>query len=375
MSFTPPSRILHVVDTLEFGGLERVVADLAIAQAAQGRQVEVFSLNDTRGFRPMLEAAGVPVVVGAKRGTLDLRMLSALRHNVSSNAVQVVHTHNFVPNYYAALATRFVAHPPALVNTCHNMGTRLSNRRLRWLYRWSLRHTARIALVGRQVRDRLVETGVAEPGKADVVLNGVPVPATTGDRDAARDRLGIPRDALLLGSVGRLVALKNHRLLLDAMPGLLAKHPRLHAVIVGDGPLQPELQRQIDGLGLARHIHLAGPRNDVQALLPAFDVFVLPSRTEGLSIALLEACAAGLAVVATDVGGNGEIIADQSTGRLVPSDDLPALQDAVGALLHDRDGRRRLGGAAREWVRMHGSVDAMRQNYDTVYARALDARR
>jgi glycosyltransferase involved in cell wall biosynthesis len=369
------SSILHVVDTLAFGGLERVVTDLAIAQAAHGHRVQVFSIADTDGFRPVLEAAGVPVLVGGKRGTLDLGVLRALRRCVAEGDVDVVHTHNFVPNYYAVAATRLADRPLAIVNTCHNMGTRLRNRRLRWLYRWSLRHTGRIALVGRQVLASLVSMGVADPRKAVVVLNGVPVADRPGDRDQARDRLGIPRDALLLGCVGRLVELKNHAMLIDALPGLLAAHPALQAVIVGDGPLQAALQARIDALGLGVRVRLTGARDDVHALLPALDVFVLPSRTEGLSIALLEACAAGLAVVATDVGGNGEIIADGRTGRLVPSDDVPALQAALDALLQDPAGRSRLGAAAREWVRSHGSVDAMRQNYDTVYAEARDADR
>lgn len=374
MGMHPLSRILHVVDTLAYGGLERVVSDLAIAQSAHGHRVEVFSINATDGFRATLEAAGVPVRVGGKRGTFDLRVLRALRRCIVDGRVDTVHTHNFVPSYYAVAATRLLAKPPAIVNTCHNMGARLSNRRLRWLYRWSLRHTARIALVGRQVRDSLVAMGVVEPGKADVVLNGVPVPASTGEPSLARARLGIAQDALVIGCVGRLVELKNQRLLLDALPGLVAAHPALKAVVVGDGPLRPELQARIEALGLDDRVHLAGPRGDVLDLLPGFDLFVLPSRTEGLSIALLEACAAGLAVVATDVGGNPEIISDGQTGRLVPSDDLPALRNALDALLRAPDARARLGKAARDWVRLNGSVDAMRQHYDAAYARARDAR-
>jgi glycosyltransferase involved in cell wall biosynthesis len=368
-----PRSVLHVVDTLAFGGLERVACDLAIAQAAHGHNVRVFSICETDGFRDALESAGIPVHVGGKRGTLDLDVLRGLRRCMADHAVEVVHTHNFVPNYYVVAATRLARRAPAIVNTCHNMGARLANQRLRWLYRWSLRHTARLALVGRQVRDRLVATGIADPRKSDVVLNGVAVPVVPGDRDAARARLGVPADALLVGCVGRLVELKNHALLVDALPGLLAAHPALHAVIVGDGPLQGALQARIDDAGLGARVKLAGARADVQALLPALDVFVLPSRTEGLSIALLEACAAGLAVVATDVGGNPEIVADGRTGRLVPSDDLPALQSALHALLQDAGERARLGSAARDWVRAHGSVDAMRQNYDLVYAKACDA--
>lgn len=365
--------IIHVVDSLEYGGLERVVADLAVAQAAHGHAVRVFSISDTNGFRASLEAAGIPVEIGGKQGAFDLGVLRALRRASLRGGADILHTHNFVPSYYAAAATRFALRRPALVNTCHNMGARLGNRRLRGLYSWSLRHTARVALVGQQVRDSLVSLGVVPQEKADVVLNGVPTDRTSGSRRDARARLGLPTDARVLGCVGRLVELKRHRLLIDAMPDLLIRHPDLHAVIVGEGPLEAALRARIAELGLDGRVLLTGARNDVPDLLPAFDVFVLPSRTEGLSIALLEACAAGLAIVATDVGGNGEIVHDGDTGRLVPSDDPAALAQALDELLGDDAGRQRFGQAAREWVVAHGSVDAMRQNYDTVYAKALDA--
>lgn len=366
--------IVHVVDSLEYGGLERVVADLAIAQAGHGHHVRVFSISETDGFRPALEAAGIPVVVGAKQGALDLRVLRALRKVTVGAGTDIVHTHNFVPGYYAAAATRMASDAPTLVNTCHNMGARLSNRRLRGLYRWSLRHTARVAMVGRQVRDSLLSMGIVDASKADVVLNGVPVGRQAGDRASARASLGIPGDALLIGCVGRLVALKNHRLVIDTFPALLASHPNLHLAVIGEGPLQGELQARIDALGLSERVHLTGARDDVPGLLPAFDVFVLPSRTEGLSIALLEACAAGLAIVATDVGGNGEIVRDGATGCLIPSDDGSALQTALDSLLRSPPERQRLGDAARAWVAANASVDAMRQNYDMLYASALDAR-
>lgn len=381
-------RILHVVDTLGFGGLERVVADLARAQAAHGHRVAVFAIEDrdpppgagAPGFRGELERAGIPVIAGDKRGRLDRGVWRRLRRaalgeGAEATGVQIVHSHNFVPSYYAAAAA--IGHGPgtALVNTCHNMGTRLSNRRLRWLYRWSLGRTQRVALVGQQVRRTLVGGGVVAPWQAEVVLNGIPLErhaSPSGARAAARAALGVPEDALLLGSVGRLVALKNHALLIDALSGLLPAHPALHAAIVGDGPLMGELRERIASHGLAERVHLAGARGDVPALLPAFDAFVLPSRTEGLSIALLEAAAAGLPIVATDVGGNAEVVQDGRSGRLVPSDDAAALQAALDELLRSPGLRRAMGDAGRGWVRNRASIDAMRRSYDGVYARALE---
>ncbi|MBB1472360.1 glycosyltransferase [Luteimonas sp. MC1782] len=365
--------IVHVVDSLELGGLERVVADLAIAQSAHGHRVLVFSINDTGGFRAELEAAGVPVVIGGKRGPLDIGVLRALRSSAGGLQADIVHTHNFVPSYYAALALLFNRHA-TLVNTCHNMGARLANRRLRTLYRWSLARTRRVAMVGQQVHDQLVASGIARANLAEVVHNGIPLlrhADPVAARDEARAAFGLAAgDAPVIGCVGRLVELKNQRIVLEQVPALLAGFPRLKLVMVGDGPLAADLRARADALGIADRVLLAGPRGNVPALLPAFDVFALPSLTEGLSIALLEACAAGLAIVAGRVGGNVEIISDGDNGRLFAPTDGTGLQGILRELLGDDALRVRLGTAARQRVELHGSVDVMRARYDAFYQRA-----
>jgi glycosyltransferase involved in cell wall biosynthesis len=368
-------RITHVVDSLEFGGLERVVTDLAIAQQAAGHRVQVFSINETTGFRSQLDAADIPVIVGDKRRSFDLQVLRLLR--AAARASDIVHAHNFVPNYYAAFAMLGLHHRPALVGTCHDMGQRLSRRRLRWLYRWSLMHTARVAMVGQQVCDRFVQMGVVETTRAVTVLNGVPVEhfaPSLARRVAARTRIGLPNDVPVIGCVGRLVALKNHALLLAQLPALLRTYPNLRVVLVGDGPLRDILAAQIADLGLDRHVQLLGARTDIPDLLPAFDIFALPSQTEGLSIALLEACASGLTVLASTVGGNPEIIRHHETGWLVPPNDGAALQTGLGELLGNAQLRARFGAAARAWVVENASVEALRTAYDQLYATALATR-
>jgi hypothetical protein len=169
-------RVLHVVDSLEFGGLERVVTDLAIAQHRAGALVKVYSLMHTDGLRAELEAAGVEVIVGGKKRMADPGVLLRLRRVVRQHDIGIVHAHNFVPNYYAAIATRLMGRTaPVQVCTCHDMGMRLSNDRLRRLFLWSLRHTARVAMVGRQVHERFIERGWVAPERATTsALSGAP---------------------------------------------------------------------------------------------------------------------------------------------------------------------------------------------------------
>lgn len=366
--------ILHVVDSLEFGGLERVVTDLAIAQQQHGHRVAVFSINHTTGFSSELTAVGIPVHIGNKSGTLDWGVIKSLRRAASDMSADVVHAHNFVPNYYAALSLLAWWGAPTLVNTCHDMGTRLNHKRLKFLFECSLKRTARVAMVGQQVFDRYIQTGMVRKTQAETVLNGIPVERFTSTperRQKARALLGLEPNDLVIGCVGRLVGLKNHRLLIGLLPSLTQAHPDLKLVIVGYGELHEELNAQAARLGMSKHLLITGQRSDVADLLPAFDVFALPSLTEGLSIALLEACATGLAVLASSVGGNPEIIKDDHSGLLVGSNDAPATQAALLRLLGDSSLRTRLGETAQHWVLEHASAKALHQSYDRFYRSAL----
>jgi glycosyltransferase involved in cell wall biosynthesis len=253
------------------------------------------------------------------------------------------------------------------------MGTRLANRKLRWLYRLSLTRTARVAMVGKQVHDHFVKSGLVLESNATTVLNGIPVDRFRNSperRAAARHSLGLDLDTPVIGCVGRLVALKNHAVLLAAFQELLPSFPTLQLVLVGDGPLANELRALAIELGIADRVRFLGAHPAVADLLPAFDVFALPSKTEGLSIALLEACATGLAVVATAVGGNPDIIADGKTGLLVAVDDKEALAAALNGLLSSPSERARLGTAASQWVETHASAESLRIAYDAFYGSA-----
>ncbi|MBH1986332.1 MAG: glycosyltransferase [Burkholderiales bacterium] len=368
--------VLHVVDSLERGGLERLVHDLAIAQHRAGWTVLVFSILPTQGYRADLEAAGVPVIVGNKQGTLDVKLLSLLRRTLKEHRIDTVHAHNFVPSYHAAVASLFMRSKPALVITCHDMGTRLANRRLRTLFTWAVGRSQRVAMVGRQVFERFLRDGFVPASKAETVLNAVPIERfelTPERRNHARRTLGLRDDELVVGCVGRLVELKNHAALIRLWPEVLQRHPKARLVLIGDGPLRDTLSQQAQQAGVAERVLLAGLHPNVADLLPAFDLFALPSFTEGVSIALLEAAATGLPVLASAVGGNVEVVHDGVTGRLFDVQSDATLSAALFALLDDADTRRAMGSAGRNWVHQHASLDSLHQHYGRIYrdARAL----
>lgn len=373
-SLTTPVAVLHVVDSLERGGLERLVNDLALRQQTDGWTSAVFSIQPTQGYRAELEAAGIPVIVGNKQGTLDFHVLRLLRDTVRRLGITVIHAHNFVPSYYAALATLGMRNRPAQVVTCHDMGARLSNRRLRMLFSWSLRRTQRVAMVGRQVHERFVRDGFVPAHQAVTLLNAVPVERftlTPERRARARAELDLHDDDVVVGCVGRMFELKNHKGIIRVWPQVLAACPKARLVILGEGPLRERLTAQAAELGVTDRVTFAGLRTNVADLLPGFDVFALPSFTEGVSIALLEACATGLASVASRVGGNVEVIEDGVTGRLFDVQSDQGLVDALVPLLTDIEARQRLGARAQDWVRHHASLDALHWQYSELYRQAL----
>jgi glycosyltransferase involved in cell wall biosynthesis len=187
-----------------------------------------------------------------------------------------------------------------------------------------------------------------------------------GSREIGRRTLGLDSEDLVIGTVGRLVAVKNQAMLLEALALVRAQGVRFKAVLAGEGPLLDDLQAQAARLGLSDRVLLAGNRRDVPDMLAAYDVFVLSSLSEGLSNVILEAMAAGLPVVATDVGGAGELVQPDRTGILVSSNDAEAMAAALLKLVRSPETRLAMGGAARASAE-HFSLDAMIRQYERVY--------
>jgi len=185
-------------------------------------------------------------------------------------------------------------------------------------------------------------------------------------RAALRRSWGVPDGALVVGSVGRLAAVKNYGLLVRAVA---SSGLDVHLVLAGEGPERPALLAIAHALGIAPRVHLLGHCNDVDRVLGAFDVFVLPSFSEGMSNTLLEAMAAGVPAVASAVGGNGEIVRDGIDGRLFASDDEPALAACLVELCADDAQRARFAAAARDRVHSTFDIRSMIERYEQLYER------
>ncbi|HNV58243.1 MAG TPA: glycosyltransferase [Rhodoferax sp.] len=364
--------IVHVVENLAIGGLERLVVSLAAWQRQRGHMVHIICLFDAGGLAEQAREAGIAVTAINKQLGWDLPALRVLRATLRKYAFEVLHTHNALAHYYAAAGALGLG-IGRILNTRHGMGAAPGGRRER-LYRLTVRVADAVVFVSRAGHAHFVHTTYAVPkSKAHVIPNGVEVAAIAERRDEVKQNLlaelGRPPETLLIGSVGRLSPVKDHATLLLALQRLRQTGITADLVLVGDGIARTSLEAQARELGIADNVHFLGMRNDVHSLLPAFDVFAQTSITEGYSLALVEAATAALPIVATCVGGNADIVISGVNGLLVDPKNYGALSHALIHLLGDRSLRLRMGQAGRKWALTFGSLEAMGVAYESLYQR------
>ncbi|HEY1033917.1 MAG TPA: glycosyltransferase [Pseudoxanthomonas sp.] len=361
---------MHFVENLDRGGLERTVVDLIASQREAGHQCRVICLFKLGLLAKELLASGVRVDACGKRPGLDLRALRRARALIRQSPDAVLHTHNAMAHYYAVIASLGLP-LKCRINTRHGMGGRSKSGRQEWIYRQSMRFTDYTVAVCEAARARFAAEGVAPRRGLLSVPNGIRLdrfkPASAAGRQALAAELGWPEGSRIIGTVGRLQPVKDHALLLRAFAKVRMQVPEAVLAIVGDGPLRGALETQAGQAGLSDAVRFLGDRHDVPRLLTGMDVFALSSASEGYSIALLEACAAGLPIVATDVGGNREIVHDGINGRLVPAADVAALATALIALLRGGDEAGRMGRAGQAWAQAEASFRTMAERYHGLY--------
>ena len=381
----PRTRVLWLAKGLGRGGAEQLLVNCARRLDRDRYQVEVaYVLPWKDALAPALEEAGVRVhCLGGLPGTPgrpDPRWPLRLRRLVLERGYRLVHTHMPVP----AVAARLLLRGPGLrhvrlVHTEHNMWDRYRVA-TRWANAATYRRNDAVIAVSRAVADTVARRAPGTAGRlpaADwltVVHHGPDLcgaPSGPRARAEARARLGVPADAVLIGSVGNLTAKKDQRTLLGAYARLRRTEPDTVLVLIGSGPLEGELRGRAGELGLSPGaVVFAGSRPDVPELLPGLDIFALSSRQEGLPVALMEAMASGLPAVVTRVGGMPEMLDDGEQGLLVPTGDPEALARALARLAADRGLRGRMGAAARERSRAFDIAGAQRA-IEAVYERVL----
>ncbi len=367
-------RILQISSAKEFGGGERHLADLANALAARGHHV----FAAVRPHSPLIgELTSLPkqnVIRLPLRNAIDARNASRLASLVKNQEIEIVHAHMARDYPLAAYATR--RNPKARLIVTRHVLFPLSR-----LHKLTLARVARVIAVSQAVGRQFHAAKLVPPERVTVVHNGIDISrferTTTGlDRSQFCGRWRLPEESVLVGSVGALTPLKGHEDFLRAAMQVGSLVPRVHFIIAGvdasaGQKTRAELESLIQKLGLAGRVSFIGRMDDIADLYCALDVFVSASHTESFGLAIVEAMAAGAAVVATKTEGAQEIIENGETGLLVPVADPAALAESVSALLKDNELRERLSGAARESVSSRFCLERMVDETERIYSEVL----
>ena len=364
-----PAKVLHLSTSSGPGGAERVVSTLARALNDDRFQV-IVGLFRSGWLQTECERLGVETRVIPLRGLLHVQWFRKCFRLVREERIVLIHGHEFSAIVYGWIVSRLAGIP--FVGTVHGKNYFWQKLRRRLAYR-TISRFGQLVAVSEDLRNFIVKTVGIPVSRVQVIYNGVESssPLNDAEIDRCRAELGLSAGDLVIGTVGSLYPVKGHRYLLDAMPTILGRYPNAVLLLIGRGELEISLKEQAQRLGIEARVRFLGLRQDVPKLLAAMDVFVLPSLSEGLSMALLEAMASGKPVVATRVGGNPELIDHGRTGFLVQPEDVSDLAANLLKLLSHPGMIKQFGQQAAERVRQQLSMRQMVVRYKDLYARSL----
>lgn len=372
---TPRTRILYVIGTLERGGAETQLVELASGLDRARFEPTVCCLAGGGPLAATLAARGVPVeIVAAASEPRRLRALLGFSRLLRRVRPDVVHGHLYWGNVAAALGGRLFG-VRAVVGSRLNLARPPPPAR-RALGRLANAWTHLVIANSEAVRHAATRVEGLTEERLMVIHNGVDCSRFDVAPDPRlRDSLGVAGAGPLVTVVANLRRSKGHAVFLQAWASVVRALPRSRALLVGGGPLHDELENRAAALGVRSSVHFLGARHDVPALLALTDVVAHASLREGFPNAVLEALAAGRPVVATDAGGTREAIVDGRTGLLVPPGDASALEAGLMRLLSNPDEARALGDAGRRHVAVRFRISTMVRAHEAAYDRVLAASR
>jgi len=362
--------ILMMADEMAVGGVQHHLLGLAEGLQRDGFPVTVVTVPG--GYlQKQLKERGIPIESARLRRPFSLGGVRDAVRVLQRHKPAILHTHGGTAGFYGRLAARLI---PGIrtVHTYHGIhylhsGDPIRRWILRVLDRFLAAGTGRTICVASSDYGLVLRAKLARAGRASIIRYGIDLNRFDGRRKQAVDSAAADRHAALIGTVGRLHPQKGQRYFLESAAAVLRAMPSARFRVVGDGELRGELENLASELGISRNVEFTGASADVPSHLNDMDIFVLPSLWEGLPIALLEALAAGIPVIATRVDGICDVIDEGKNGVLVPPRDPAALADAILALLQNSSRRRQLAAAGRATVESGYDIRSMIQSIERVY--------
>lgn len=363
---TEKIRILHVVLSLDVGGLENGVVNIINGLSPERYESHVVCIQHKGDLAKRLSSACLSLVELRSYGRSNLRVIAKIFSIIKQRRINIVHSRNlkaYLACFWAAKAARV-----KLLHSEHGRDYPFSSigmlqQRLYTIF------TDKVVALSSDLKRSLVRYIGISPRKIRVIINGVDTKRfAPGSNEALRSELNIPNSAIVIGSVGRLVAVKNFGELIRGFHLLAKNWNNIYLVIVGDGVERHFLDCLILELGLQKKVFLLGERDDVNKVYGIFDIFALTSLNEGLSNTLLEAMASGKPVVASDVGGNSEIVVEDSGGMLYESGNVEQLVRGLDNLVNSSLERAYKGNLARQYSVNNYSFSSMIMKYEAIYS-------
>ena len=368
---SPPLRVGFVMHVMQVAGAEVLVKQI-IEKLGQRLQPTVLCLDDVGELGYQLREAGVPVVVLDRRPGLDRYVAKRLATVVRERQLEILHTHQYTPFFYSALARLFHRIPSRIIFTEHGRHyPDVVSRKRHWANRLLLQRFADVSTgccdFSTAALRRIEGFPRAITLRNGVDLSGLPPRGDRSEGLALREELGLDPDRPYAACIARFHPIKDHPTLIRGWKRVRQALPDARLLLVGDGPERARCETLAAETGLGDSIEFWGIRHDVPKILRAVDVFTLTSISEAASLTLLEAMASECPSVVTDVGGNAEHIRDGQHGHLVPRGDAEAIGSKLVELLADPVRARQMGAAARQCVIDHFQLTDTIEAYTGLY--------
>jgi len=361
--------VVHVVQSLDVGGMENGIVNIANIINKDKFKLTICCLSHKGALANRIVDNGVSLICMDWKGGVDLNLFWSLAKIFRDIGADIVHTHGWLSFVYGAVASK-LSGIKVLINGEHGTFNLDKTRRI-IAYRLLSLFVSKFLTVSLSLKAELKKTLFIRDEKIVTIPNGVDAekfrPRSSEEIQTVKRSIGIPVTAKVIGSVGRLEPVKNYEMLIQAFQELYKEFPRLYCIFIGEGSCRARLENLADSLGIKERVLFLGKMNEPQDALPVMDIFVLTSFSEGMSNTILEAMACSIPVVATNVGGNSEMVTKEINGYLVDSGNIIQLCNCIRVLLTEDSRRLEYGANSRNIVKNEYELNKMVSKYENVY--------
>jgi glycosyltransferase involved in cell wall biosynthesis len=361
--------ILQIVNSLEIGGLEKVVIHLVNNNPAESDIRFSIACLELKGALSFNVKPGISIYELDKNNYTYLHIIWKLTRLIIQTKVRIIHCHNYAPLFFGSIVKILLLGRIKLVYTEHNQIYSITPRHYR-IFRYLIRFADKTICVSKDLQDYFYKKEIDR--NAVVVWNGIPFPQVDQEKQIKLYReFHSKPETIIVGTAVVMSEQKGLIYLINAAADLIRKYSNIKFLMIGDGPLKNQLMDEADNLNIQDNFNFIGYKKDIANYLGVLDIFVLPSLWEGFSIVLLEASALGLPIIATDVGGNSEIIQDNHNGMIIQSKDIPSLIKAIETLYLDAGLRQKLSLNAKSSFKEKFTIDSMVNGYKVIYHQCI----